>query len=298
MNTQRTDFLVGLFLLVSVGVVTGAVIVTSGLGEERYDLFMRAASAAALTQDTRVVLQGLSVGRVRQVSPVLEQGNVSFIVRLSMQDRFPNGAELQLPGGTRAVLSQPTPIAPLVIELQLPDNPPPGIFMQPGDTLVSERPPDVLDALSGIATDLNAGLKTTLEDTRALMERTNAAITQAQDFMRQTGPLVQQALTRLNSNLERTDALIADIGPRVGPLQDSIAATLADTRRLLSKMDTLVTTAHSIASTNEDVIRETADLLLRAARIMEHFADQVSRRPTRLLTGVRPPEPDSSKGQP
>jgi hypothetical protein len=48
-------------------------------------------------------------------------------------------------------------------------------------------------------------------------------------------------------------------------------------------------------------VKELSDRLLRAAVVLEHFSDQVSRRPLRLFTGVRPPpdsltRPDSSGG--
>ena len=119
MDTQRTDFLVGLFILVAVGVVAGMGIVTSGLGEKRIDVYLRAASAQALSQDTRVVLGGLTIGRVREISPVVDSttGGISFVARLSLQERFPNGTQLVLPAGTRAVISQPNPIAAAQIDL-------------------------------------------------------------------------------------------------------------------------------------------------------------------------------------
>lgn len=299
MNPQRTDFLVGLFILVTVGIVVGALIVTSGLGEVRYDLFIRTGSAQNLTQDTRVVLRGLSVGRVRQVSPVIDTiaGTIEFVARLSVQDQFPNGAKLTLPRGTRAVISQPTPIAPPVVQLVVPEVSP-GAFLAAGDTLPAERLPNVLDAVSEITNELRGELSGTLTETRALMDRTNATLRQAQGVMAANAPLITRVLNQLSGNLERTDRVLAEIEPRVAPLQDSITATLSDTRLLLARMDTLVTTAHTMADENRDAIQEITGLLLRSAQILEHFSDQVSRRPTRLLTGVRPPPPpDSSRDQ-
>jgi ABC-type transporter Mla subunit MlaD len=298
-NTQRTDFLVGLFILISVGIMAGTLIVTSGLGEVRNDLFLRVASAEALTQDTKVVLQGLSVGRIRQVNPLVDStsGGISFLARLSIQDQFPNGTKLRLPVGTRALISQPTPIAPAVIELVFPESTPLGQYLEPGDTVDSERGRDILAAVGDLAEAVSSEIDGALAETRALMARTNDAVRQTQQLMAANGPRVEEVLTRLAGTLDDTRMLLADIQPRIGPLHDSITVTLVDTRQLLHRMDTLVTTASEMADENRDVFRETAELLLRSAVVLEHFADQVSRRPTRLLTGVRPPPPDTSKEQ-
>lgn len=297
MNTQRTDFLVGLFILVMAGIVIGALIVTSGLGEVRHDFYLHAASAQDITQDTRVLVQGLNVGRVRQVNPVVNAATstISFVARFSVQDHFPNGTKLQLPVGTRAVISQPTPIAPAVIELVVPAHPTPGLYLAAGDTIASDRPRSALDAISDIATTLSGDVTAALDDARALMKRTNHTIGTAESMLAEERPQVTTALQRLSSALDRTNQILAEVTPRVGPLSDSVSATLADTRRLVQRMDSLVTVARAMAVDNGPVIRETAKQLQRSAEILEHFADQVSRRPTRLITGVRPPPPDSSR---
>jgi ABC-type transporter Mla subunit MlaD len=293
-DTQRTDFLVGLFILVAVGVVAGMGIVTSGLGEKRIEVFLRAASAQALSQDTRVVLGGLSIGRVREISPVVDSvtGAISFVARLSLQERFPNGTQLVLPAGTRAAIIQPNPIQPAWIDLVLPEQPAPGRHLEAGDTLASERPRSMMDALPEIAEDLRRELSTTLDATRTLIARSTQAVEQTQTLLATNGPLLSDVLTRLAGTLEKSDTLFAAITPRVGPLADSLSMVLADTRRALGRADSLIMMAGGIATDNRATVKELSDRLLRAAVVLEHFSDQVSRRPLRLFTGVRPP-PDS-----
>lgn len=300
MNTQRTDFLVGLLLLVSLGVVIGAFVATSGLGVVRHELYVRVASAEDLTTDTRVELQGLGVGRVRQVNPVVDSSNgtISFVARIAVQDRFPNGTKLALPSGTKAVISQATPIAPSVIHLVLPKATPGGQYLEPGDTINSERPQNVLESLGRVAADLSGDLTETLRETRVLAQRATSAVRDAQTLLKENGPTLHATLERLSQTLDQTQALLAQVEPHVAPLEDSLTTTLADTRRLVQHMDSLVTTASAITAENRDVIRETADRLLRSSEVLEHFADQVSRRPTRLLTGVTPPPGDSARKAP
>jgi hypothetical protein len=40
---------------------------------------------------------------------------------------------------------------------------------------------------------------------------------------------------------------------------------------------------------NQDALRGVMERLQHTGEMLEHFTDQVSRRPTRLLTGVTPP---------
>jgi ABC-type transporter Mla subunit MlaD len=258
------------------------------------DLYVRAASAQALSQDTRIVLGGLDIGRVREISPVVDSatGALSFVARLSLQESFPNGTRLVLPAGTRARILQPNPIQPAWIELALPEQPAPGRPLEAGDTLVSERPRSMMDALPEIAEDLRRELRTTLDGTRTLIARSTEAVEQTQSLLATNGPLLTDVLNRLAGTLERADAVLAEVTPRVGPLTDSLTAVLVDARRAIGRADSVLVMAGGIAGENRATIRELSDRLLRAAVVLEHFSDQVSRRPLRLFTGVRPP-PDS-----
>ena len=311
MNTQRTDFLVGLFILIAIGVLVGMAIVTSGLGELRATFYLRTASAEALTPDTRVVLRGLDVGRLGDINPIVDSttGALTFLGRLSVRERFPNGTELRLPRGTRAEIVQPTPIAPAVVELVLPDALDSRDYLEPGDTIEAARPQGVLDALTEMAGEMRGEIQGALRETRGLLVRTTAAVEDTRGLMATNGPLVTDVLTRLSANLERSDRLLADVQPRVGPLNDSIVATLGETRKALQRADSVLRLAADIAIENRAYAKEIAERLLRTAVVLEHFSDQISRRPARLLTGVTPPpdsllaprdtvRPDSTRGRP
>jgi ABC-type transporter Mla subunit MlaD len=295
---RGSDFLVGLFVLGSIGVIVGVIILTSGIGMARYDLYVRAATAADLTTDTRVLLQGLQVGRVRAISPALDSagGTVSVVARLAMDRRFPDGTTLELPAGTRAVIVQRSPITAPAIQLELPAGPATA-FLAHGDTISAERPAGVLDALGEAAAELRGELTATLADTRALLVRTTRAVEQTQGLLAATQAPLVATLEELRSALHRTDALLADLSPRLIGLGDSVALALSDTRRLLHSLDSLTTVGFAMATENRDNIRFTIEHLHRAANVLEHFTDRVSRRPLRLFTGVTPP-PDTLHPEP
>jgi hypothetical protein len=60
----------------------------------------------------------------------------------------------------------------------------------------------------------------------------------------------------------------------------------------LQTADSVLRLAGDIATENRVYAKQIAERLLRTAVVLEHFSDQISRRPARLLTGVTPP-PDS-----
>lgn len=292
METTRRDLFVGLFILVSIGIALGVLIVTSNLLEARTDLYMRAATAEGLTEDTRVSLQGLQIGRVVEVNPKVDSTGLVFIARLAIRDAYPDGTQLSLAVGTRAVIEQLTPITPLVIRLETPATA--DGFLAPGDTIESERHRSALDVLGEVAAGLKDELIETLQQSRRLMDRSGRAVTTTQEMIETTTPLIQHALQQLNAGLEHADQLMGEITPRIGPLHDSLTATLAMSRSILSRIDTLAISTGELLDENQDIIRDAVEHLRRSSLILEHFADQVSRRPTRLLTGVQPPVPDTS----
>ncbi len=298
------DFTVGLFILASIGIILGLLIVTSNALDDPQDFYMRATTADGLTQDTRVSLQGLQIGRVSQVNARVGDGGVSFVAQLSLRRTYPDGTPLRLPVGTRAVIAAPPPlsITASAVELEIPGQAAGTEFLQPGDTIDSDRTPGAVDLLGEVATALKTEVLQTLAQTRALIEQSTSTIAQThgiiestQSVIDRTTPKVEAALALLAASLERTDQILAEISPRVGPLQDRRTATLAQARRILTSFDTLATTAHELLVENRSVIQEALSRLTHTTILLDNFAEQVTRRPLRLLTGVTLPPPATTK---
>lgn len=289
-----------MFILVTVGVVVGVAVLTSGLLERRYSVHMRAPTAEGLTQDTRVYLQGLHIGRVQQVNPTVDSttNTLRFVVRLAIQDRFPDGTPIRLPAGTRGVITQPNPVvgAPL-IQLELPAAGDRG-FLQPGDTIESSRVQTVVDVLGGVATQLAEELGATLDQTRQLVARAARTIDQSNALLTTSRPQVRDLFQQLAHNLQRTERILTRLEPQVGGMADTLMSTLVLTQRVMHRFDSLSATAYAMTTENRDAITEIVRHLNRSAVILENFADRLSRRPLRFLTGVTPPPPDTSGSQP
>jgi len=297
---KHTDFLVGLFILVTIGVVVGALVLTSGLGEGRYDVYMRSSTAEDLNQDTRVIIQGLEIGIVTQVNPVVDSSTreLNFVAKLTIRDRFPDGSVLRLPVGTRATIARPTPIEAPVILLTMPNLVGNGANIEPGDTLISDRQASILDAFGAFAATMREEIPQALDEIRRVMELTAQSLSQAQDMMSATQPRAEEALESLSRSLAYTEQILATEQERLGPIHDTLGLLLSDTRVVLARYDSLAVTALAMSNENRENVRETIEKLARSADILQNFADRVSRRPLRILTGIEPPPPDTGKMEP
>jgi ABC-type transporter Mla subunit MlaD len=161
-NVQRSDLYVGMFLVAMVAVVVAALVATSGWGTDRYDIFVRTSSAQDLTVDTKIFLQGLEVGRITAINPrpTGNAGQLEFILRLSLLDRFPDGTPLRLPRGTVAEVVQAGFVGGSRLQLTVLSAS--GGTLAPSDTIGLTRGGSVLDAFGALARDLKGTIEATL----------------------------------------------------------------------------------------------------------------------------------------
>ena len=295
----RQDFYVGALIVVTIAVVIGALIATSGWGERRYDLYVRVASADGISQGSAVVIEGLDVGQVTSVSPRVDSATrrISFIAKLSVKERFQDGSSLQLPVGTRAELVQASQISPAVaIRLILPDTVRARAYLHAGDTLDSRRRGNALEAVAQVADELS-------QRVQEMVRTATQTLVRVQSTLRDVTPDVERTLSGVATTMGRLDSIVNRFGQR--GLADSISTAVANTNRLLLRLDSLARDAHALATENRGDLRATVTNLTEASRQLNNFVDQMSRRPFRALTGVKPlpPQPrdtlrvsDSARG--
>ena len=296
----RQDFYVGLLIVVAIALVVGALIATSGWGERRYDLFLRVASADGLSQDTKVSVQGLAVGRVASVSPRVDSvtRRISFVAQMSIKERFSDGSSLRLPIGTRAEIVQPSQISPAMeVQLILPDTVGRArVYLGAGDTIDSRRRGGAFEAFAQVASDISNDLKDALRQTTRTLVRVQSTVTQTERTLRDVTPNVERTLGSVATTMGRVDSLVQRL--QRGGFADSLAATVAGTNRLLGRLDSLARDASALTSENRADLRTTVMNLTEASRQLNHFVDQMTRRPYRALTGVKPLPRDSTGAKP
>jgi ABC-type transporter Mla subunit MlaD len=304
MSGQRlSDFMVGALVVGASVVLLIAFGLTKGWNKQQFDLFMRSESARDLTSDTRVFLQSLPIGEVRAVAPMVDSqsGRLRFIVHLRIDERYQDGTELRLPLGTSADIVPASTFGGANIELIMPERT--VGRLSPGDTIRSVRKTSGLEAITQIADSLRQQIALVLTDTRSLIGNLSSTAVLAQDELKRTAPEIRATLTELQASLAqlrptlvRADTLMATATGRMDGLSDSIGVTLSQTRSMIAHLDSLAVTAAGIAGENRDVVRTTAQNLYTVSAKLEHFLDQVSRRPLRMITGVSP-LPDTLRGQ-
>jgi ABC-type transporter Mla subunit MlaD len=288
----RQDFYVGLLIVVAIALVVGALIATSGWGERRYDVYLRVANAEGISPDTKALVQGLEVGRVRSISPTVDSvsGTISFVARLSVAEKFADGSSLRLPRGTRAEVDASTPLAPAHINLLLPDTVGARrLFVEAGDTIRMSRRGSAMEKMAEVADELS-------QRVQEMVRQATQTLARVQSTIRDVAPNIESTLASVATAMGRVDSLVERMH-RAG-LSDSIAAVVAGTNRLLVRLDSLAGEARALTTENRADLRATVVNLTEASRQLNHFVDQMSRRPYRALTGIKPLPRDSTGAKP
>jgi ABC-type transporter Mla subunit MlaD len=289
-DTTRQDFIVGLFIVGAIAVVIGALLATSGWGERRYNLYLRTANAEGLSADSKVLLQGLEVGRVASVSPRVDSmtRSITFVARLSVIGRFPSGASLQLPAGTRGQLEPASQISPTVlIRLVLPDSTRrTGRLLAVGDTIDSERKASVLDQVAEAAQHLSKEVEEVLHRTHQTLEHVDVILANANGVLKDVRPSIDRTLADVSSTMDR----VAKLTQRLDPgLADSVSTALAVSNRILLRVDSLAARASEMTSENRGDVRTAVANLTQLTRQLNHMVEEISRRPRCWPRCSRPP---------
>jgi ABC-type transporter Mla subunit MlaD len=286
-----------MFLVAMVAVVVAALVATSGWGTDRYDIFVRTGSAQDLTVDTKIFLQGLEVGRITAINPrpTGSAGQLEFILRLSLLDRFPDGTPLRLPRGTVAEVVQASPLGGSQVQLKvLSDS---GGTLAPADTIGLTRGGSVLDAFGALARDLKGTIEATLVSAtgtmnafKVLAESLSIATGTARRFLVGVQPGTEKLMAGVTVNLESLRRLMDSTGTRSGVTMRQVDSTLAQSRVLMQRLDSLSQLFIALGGETRPEIAALITNLRQMSEQMQYILEQVGRRPLRLITGVRVPD--------
>ncbi len=303
MNVQRSDLYVGMFLVAMVVVVVAALIATSGWGTDRYPIYVRTASAQDITVDTRIFLQGLEVGRITAINPrpTGSAGQLEFILRLSLLDRFPDGTPLRLPRATVAEVVPAGLVGGSQVQLRvLSDS---GGTLAPSDTIGLTRGGSALDAFGALARDLKGTIEATLVSAtstmnaaRVLSESLAVATGTARRFLVTLQPGTEKLMASVSANLESLRRMVDSTTPRSGATLRQVDSTLAQTRVLLGHLDSLTRVVTALTAENRPDLGALVSNLRHMSEQLQYILEQVGRRPLRLITGVK--VPDSLRARP
>jgi ABC-type transporter Mla subunit MlaD len=296
MRPRTADALVGLLVVFAVGVATAALIVTRGWTERRSTIYMLSPSVQDLKEDTPVLLSGLPIGEVKSISPQVDTSRIGapeFLIELRIRETYANGVPIKLPLGTRGEIISSGLIGSASISLLVPINQIKSA-LQPNDTIRGSVTQGWTDVLKEVADTVRMQVSDILRDTRkalATVERTASGVDQQVRTIgpeaRKTLAEVQQTMDRLQPTLTSANKLLTNTDERMAVLQDSELQTITAARRMLASADTLTWRMTALADNAGPEVQKTLVNLRETSAKLDWFIDQVSRRPHRLLTGVR-----------
>lgn len=300
LSERSSDALIGAFVAGALLVLVTAIYFTTGWNRRTWHVYITAASAEGLNSDTKVYLQGLEIGRVNSVSPRIGgTGPLTFLVQLTLNQRFANDSLVRIPKGTRALIAEASFVGGASISLETPAAGG-SAMVQPFDTLDGIPRPSPLGQIAQVADSLARQVSLVLTDTRHLLSTVDHTVQDVRGQVNTAAPHLQSALTEVDAGLRHLEptlrhaaslASTADSG--FGPLQDSITRTMGSARLLLMRLDTLTSSTNRMAGENRADIRATVAQMKIVGFQLENFLDQVSRRPLRMITGVHPANTDS-----
>ncbi len=302
-NVQRSDLYVGMFLVATVAVVAVALIATSGWGVDRYDVFVRTDNAQDVAVDGKVFMQGLEVGRVAGIAPrpVGEAGRLEFIIRVSLLDRFPDGTPLRLPRGATA---QVTSALFGGSQIQLAVAGDSGGSLAPGDTIEMHRGTSPLEAFGALATDLKgqitqtlASATGTLNAVRGLADSLKVTTGTARRFLAATQPGTEKVLNGVIGNLDRLRLVLDSANSRTGLTFAQLNSAVAQGRTVLASVDTLTRLLIAMGGENRPEVAATITNFRNISTQLGYVLEQLSRRPMRLLSGVKIPDSLTVEGR-
>jgi ABC-type transporter Mla subunit MlaD len=293
---EKTDFRVGAAVLMVLAMVVAAVFWLSPALASTEPLYAEFTRIEGLGVQAPVYINGYPVGRVDRIEPrSTDHGTLIFRVRMKIDWRLPSGDSLPLAVGTKARLTPPavqlgSGFALGIIDLESPPGGGPPLL--PGSTLVGVRSAAMTDQWQTMAEELSADISQTLLKWRVVMDSltiTTTAVALAANQAKATAAQVHETLPALATSIQRdlatADSVMRDmrrLSPAAVASMDSAQLLLADSRRLVTDLTRLV-------NAREPQLDRVLANLDTTAVLLQYFVRQVSAKPTRVFTGVKPP---------
>lgn len=296
MKWERTDLIVGSVVVAALLIVLGSFLwLSPALSARTYPLYTVFDRIDGLAGGANVMIQGYAVGQVGAIEPGLDAaGNMRFRVRMDIRFQLASGDSLLLMRGTRARLVPPAVIGSGYILLEPPDQVAPRL--EPGATLPGVRATAVIEQVQSMTDEISGELVKTMQTSRALMDSMAVAISQTGEAMGQANALVEhtaETLPRLlgavQQQLAAAESLTADLRDHVNTLGPAAAASIDTATMLLSDSRRLVQDLNTLLNTSQPEMEGILANLDTTTILLQHFVRQVSQRPLRMLSGVKPP---------
>lgn len=290
MKIERGDVSVGLTLFAAFAAVVGGWLWLTRPNKDYFALFTEYDVVEGLTEQTPVRLQGFAVGRVQSIAPVSDSaGAVAFRVELRVEREFLGEGGLRIPQGTVARVAYPPVVGPPFILLEPPAEG--GIPLEEGAEIPGLRTEPFLDQIQILTGHLSFSVNETLARTVQLMDSVQGTLGRLDQTLATTSSAVVQLQENMNASLAAAEALMAQMSAQIDTTAPSVRASLDSANALLSDSRRVVSDVEGLLATSQPRAETILARLDSLTYLMNHFMKQVSERPARLFTGVKPPPP-------
>jgi ABC-type transporter Mla subunit MlaD len=296
MKWDSTDLRVGLLVFVFAIISVVTLIWASQLwgGRNIGPLYTDVVDVQGIAEESQVILNGFAVGRVSEVRPrVAENGALLFRVRMNIMWRLDNGAEMPLKQGLRArVVPAALDIGRGSIVLEM-DGTPGATALKPGDVVPSSTSTGTTNRMQLVVDSVGRDMRLVIAEVDKLVQALSVTVATATATMKTANTMIASVnqdlpamMTSAKANLASADSLIRGLH-QVTP---ATIATLDSVRLLLGDSRVAIARATEFLDNNEPQLASTIANLDQASAVLNNLLKEVSRRPIKALTGVRPPD--------
>ena len=295
MKWDNTDLKVGFLVLGALLVGVVSFIWVGRIGRQNVaPLYTDVTDVQGISPESPIFLNGFNVGRVSEVRPrVGEDGQLLFRLRMDILWRL-DEAPMPLHRGLRARIQPPTlDIGRGSIVLVMPDDTAKKIALRPGEVVPSVKMGGTTNRMQLVVDSVGRDLRLVIAQVEKLVQSLDVTVSAATTTMRSANATLASVnqempavMGSVRSNLANADSLIRSlqsVTPATVATLDSVRALLGDSRIAIAR-------ATSFLDENAPQIASTLANLDQASAVLSNLLKEVSRRPIKAITGVKPPE--------
>ncbi len=259
MRSDRINYLVvGSFVIAIIAGLTIAIALLTGRTGATDTYFTSYGDATGLKFGSQVLYMGYPVGQVEEITPVVENGRVSFLVRLAVNEEFKNW---QVPKDSVAQIRSAGLLAAVTIDIRAGES---KETLKPGDHLSGLEQSDVFVAVTDAANTLKFLTENSI---KPLIENLHAYVTNFGSVMDERGG---DLITNLNILSKELASRSPELISKFIDLSDEIRHTSAQFRAVLSEdnaqkvgsvVDNMVRASENVVSLTEETKQQIHALL-------------------------------------
>ena len=294
MKWDNTDLKVGLLVLGAIVVgVASFLWVGQRLGRNVAPIYTDVADVQGIGAESPVFLNGFNVGRVSEVRPVIgSDGKLLFRLRMDIQWKLDDEAPMPLHQGLRARVVPPAlDIGRGSIVLEMPERST-RVPLRPGDVVPSVQVGGTTNRMQLVVDSVGHDLRLAIGNVEKLIKSLEVTVASATTTMKNANTMIASVnndvptiMTGVKKSLASADSLmntLHTVTPATLATLDSVRALLGDSRNAIAR-------ATDFLDNNQPQIASTIANLDQASAVLSNLLEEVSRRPIKAITGVRPP---------